>query len=84
LHPDFVRASYDDDDDDEEDDGSTPPLALVIAVVYHTEIQSVSVSVSSISFGTVFPNTVKSHFSQCSFYFQLKPNVSSVFFSCIW
>ena len=66
--------SYDDDD------GSTTPLALVLAVVCHTEIESVS----SISVGTVFPNTMKSHFTQCGFYFQLKPNVSSVLFSCIW
>jgi hypothetical protein len=79
LHPSFVRDSYDDDDDD--DDGcSITPLALVIAVVCHTEIESVS----SISIGTVFPSTMKSYFSQCGFYFQLKPNVSSVLFSCIW
>jgi hypothetical protein len=57
LHPNFVRDSYDNDDDD----GSTTPLALVLAVVCHTEIESVS----SISVGIVFPNTMESHFSQC-------------------
>jgi hypothetical protein len=62
LHPNFVRDSYGDDDD-----ASTTPLALVIAVVCHTEIESVSI----ISIGTVFPNTMKSHFSQCGFSFQL-------------
>jgi uncharacterized protein YqhQ len=83
LHPNFVRDSYDDDDDDDDDnddDDSTTSLALVIALVCHTEIESVS----SISVGTVFPNTMKSRFSQCCFYFQLKPNVSSVLFSCMW
>jgi hypothetical protein len=55
LHPNFVR----DSDDDDDDDGSTTPLTLVLAVVCHTEIESVS----SISVGTVFPNAIKSQFS---------------------
>jgi hypothetical protein len=81
LHPNFGRHSYGDDDDgDDDDDASTTPLALMIVVVCHTETESVS----SISIGTVFPNTMKSHFSQCDFSFQLKPNASSVLFSCIW
>ena len=63
MRPNIVRDSYNDDDGDD-CDGSAAPLALVIAVVYHTEIQSVS----SISLGTVFPNTVKSHFSHCGLY----------------
>jgi hypothetical protein len=65
---------------DDDDDSSTTPLALLIAVVCHTEIECVH----SISVGTVFPNTMKSHFSQHGFYFHLTPNVSSVLFSCIW